>query len=493
MAQESKYFWKQDRWNGGLSEDSRIAAWAGGFRFGIGCDIRTDSGLLKVAKKPVLHNNIEVGEIDWFEIDPVTRAVYMYGQNKIYKEQDGNTTVLRTLTADSPNGQGLRDFDGFLYYRTATNLGRLNYETGEFDDDWQQGLSSCVHWSPMEVVKNVLLVGHGRYIGTVDDVGFWTPQRLVLPPDYNVRDIFRAGSFAVILATKGTNITDSEDGLMFLWDTTSQNYNDYIPLDGNPHAGIAHKNKIVVFAGQQTTIQESLGGMTEIVQSIPNIEDGDTAEIYPGAVDIWRNMVHFGISDGTSETVIRALYNWGAKNSKFPSVLNAEFPTSVFDASGLSADLYGTGIKITACKKIGTTLRFAFKSGNTYGICQIDTTQYQNQAVWRSLAFDRESPYIKTPDKLLTELAGSLAINESVIVKISPDPYGDPAFSNTDDVNTITEDDLGSKVIELPIVTSSKPIRSRDMHVELRLKGTGATRPSVKRTWVEILEDSDQL
>lgn len=249
----------------------------------------------------------------------------------------------------------------------------------------------------------------------------------------------------------------------------------------------------MIIAGQQPTIQESLGGQTQIIQGIPRIEDGKTAEVYPGAIDVWRNMMHFGISGGTSEEVIRAVYNFGAKKSGLMDSLNPEFPTSVFDASHLMTDLLGSGIQITACKRIGTTFRFACAQNGSYWVDQVDMTQYQYQAIHRSLAFDRQSPYPKAPVKLLQELKGSLRTGESVRVTMSPDPYEDPDFEDTDATVSLTENEVGVKLVELPFTAAANEVKSRDLHVETRLIGTGSTRPSVKRRWVEVEEDQDQL
>lgn len=492
-SNENAYFWKEDRWIGGLSEDSRIG-YPGAFRWGIGNDYRIDTGYLTVAKKPVQHNDDPITDpIYWIEQDPTTGDVYYFGGRNIYKEVDGHTTKLYEVTEDGTTAQGLRIFDKKLYFRSPTKLGRIDLETNDIDPDWRTGLTSTRLWGPMCNVKNLLLVGHGRYIGTVDDVEFWNDQALKLPPGYFVRSIFKAGGFAVILATFGENITDSEEGMMFLWDTTSDVYNDYIPIDGNPHAGIALKNKILIIAGQQPTLQESLGGQTQIIQGIPHIGEGKTAEIYPGAIDVWRNMVHFGLSGGTSETVIRAVYNFGSKKSSIPDSLNAEFPTHVFDSSHLMADLLGAGIQITACKRIGTTFRFACAQNGTYWVDQIDMGQYQYQSIHRSLAFDRQSPYPKSPIKLLQELKGKIRTGESIITTMSPDPYGDEDFTDSDSYVRLTEDEVDVGLVELPFNAQENEIKSRDLHVETRLLGTGTTRPAIKRRWVEVDEDQDQL
>jgi nitrogen fixation-related uncharacterized protein len=482
---EQKYYWKIDRWNGGLSEDSRVGN-AGSARYMVGYDIRSDSGLLKVARKPTKDSGTSIEKlIKWIEPHPTNGDIYFYGGDTIYLKHITTYSAAHVMTLDSPNGQGLADFDGYLYYRSATQLGRFDYNA-TWDDDWQTGLETTSTFSVLERFKNFLLVGHGRYVGTVDDVGTWNATRITLPPGYNVRDIFRCGSWAVILAIRGNTVKDSDDGMMFLWNGTSQTYDDWIPLDGNPHAGISNKNKIIVITGQAPVIQESLGAVASMKMAIPKVNDGDTAEVFPGAMDLWRNMPHFGISDGTSTSVIRAVYNWGVKNSRFEDALNSEFPIS-------TGTLLGTGVQITALKKIGTTIFYAWKDATAYGIDKIDTAAFQTSGIYRSLAFDRVSPYEKTGFKVMVELAGALKTNESVTIKISGDPYDDESFTDTANIASITETTTGLKLIELPLTVNAIPIKSRDLHLEITAGGTAATKPVIKRVWTELMESQDTM
>ena len=491
-VQDKPYFWKIDRFNGGLSEDSRIGI-AGAFRFGIGLDIRSDSGLLKVAKKPVEDSGGTVVKlIKWLELNPAANDdMYAYGENTIYKSLSGVWSVGRTLSSDSPNGQGLCDYDGYLYYRTSTQLGRFDYSS-TWVDNWQTGLEAVSDFSPMLRFKEYLLIGHGRYVATVDDLGAFTLKRLTLPPGYRVRSMFRVGSYAAILAIRGLNLTSSEEGMCFLWGGNSPNYDDWIPIDGNPHAGIYHNNKMIIIAGEQPTIQESLGGPFSIMRTIPGVADGKYAEVYPGAIDLWRNMVHFGVSDGDSTTVVRAVYNWGAKNVLFDDALNAEFPTSNADV-GAGTGYTGTGVQITAVKRCGTKIRFAWKDSSSYGVDEIDTSQYQAVGIYRTLAFDRESPYEKVGHVVKVEAAHALAANESITVKLSSDPYDDPTFADASTTVNQTESTVGANKLTMPLTANAVPIRGSDLHLELRLAGTGSTRPTVKRVWSELKEDTQTL
>ncbi len=483
-----RYLWKIDKWNGGMADDLKTGG-LGAFAYGDGFDIRDESGLLQVAAKPVKDSDATVDQLaKWIELNPTNNDMYAYAGDEIYKETGGTYSLARSLSGDSPAGQGLADFDGYLYYSRDTILGRFDYAS-TWTDSWQTGLSSSP-WHPKLRFKNLLLVGHGRYVGTVDGVGTGTAQALVLPPGYHVRSMFRVGRYAAILCTRGSSISDSEEGMLFFWDGTSGTYNDFMPVPGNPHAGIALNNKIVVIAGVQPKILESQGGEFQVVQEIPRVAVGKTAEVWPGAIDVWRNLVHFGISDGTSTEVLRMVHNWGTKNGKFDlatgPVLNAEYPTS----AGVKA---GTGVQIGAIKKIGTTIRFAWKSASSYGIDEVDTTLFQDSATYRSLIFDRESAYEKIASKIVIELAGKLKTNEQVDVKITRTPYDDKDFADSANYITGSLTTANKTKLELSLEEKNVAMRSRDLALEITLGGSASTKPKAKRAWVEFTEDADVL
>lgn len=484
-SQRSKYFWKIDRWEGGLSDDSRIGK-PGSFRYGHNLDYRSDSGLLQVNQKPELISPTEGShavnvEIKWIDVHPTNGEIYYYGTNKIFKEATNGTITL--VHEPTGAGQGMADFNGHLYYARDTVIGRFNY-TATWTDSFQTGLVSAP-WMPMCRFKNLLLVGHGRYIATFDDIGTFTLQALRLPPGMVARSIFRAGSYAVILATRNSDVAASDEGYMFLWNGISPQYNELVPINGIPHAGISLNNKLVMIANNQPIIMESYGGPAETMENVALFSPGQIGEIYPGAIDIWRNMVWFGMA-GSSSECIKGVYSYGAKNRYFLDTLNADFIPSHGVVSGAN-------VRITALKRIGNTIRFAWKNGDSYGIDKVNVTGYAPEAVYRSLAFDNTSPHQKTPVKLVAEIAGKLRADESLTAKISPHPYTDPAFADSASIATATLTTVGEDRLELPLNTLDNQIRSRDLHLELRLAGTGATRPAVKRVWVEVDEDPDIL
>lgn len=486
MARQDNYLWKLDKFFGGESEDDRIGRNPGSFREGtVGFDIHSSSGKLQVAKKPVKDSgSVIVDVIKWIEINPSNGDMYAYGEDAIYKETGGTYTLTHPLSSGTPNGEGLCDFDGYLYYRWDDKLGRFDYNS-TWTDSWQTGLE-VVDFSPMLRFKNYLMVGHGRYIGTVDDVGTWDPDRLTLPPGYFARSIFKVGRYSAILATRGSSISGSEEGHCFLWDGTSQNYIDDFPVTGNPHAGIALGNKLVWIAGSEPVIQKSLGGIAEDIHVIPNVGVGKTAEVWPGAIDVWRNKVHFGISDGTSTTVKRVVRTYGAKSSGFPDAVNPEFPMS-------SGSQSGDSVQITAVKRIGTTIRFACRDGNDKWIDEVDTTLLQANATYRSLAFDNDSPFTKVPPYLCIELVNALAANESVRIRITNAPYSDPTFSTSSNYVEHTETTVGTTLIRVPLASTSVQIRSRDLAIEVYVGGSAATKPEIKRVWIPVDEETDSI
>lgn len=483
---DNQYLWKEDRWNGGLSEDSKTAV-KGSARYLSGADIQSDTGFLSILHKPTRDDaSITIdADVNWIDINPLTGDVFYYGGTKIWKESAGTYSLIKTLSGDSPAGQGMGHFNGALYVMKDTILSKFDYST--WTDSLQTGFTSSP-WHPFCRFRNVTLIGHGRYVATIDDVGTITMQRITLPPNYHVRHMFKVGKFVAILATYGTTITGSDEGFMFLWNGTSETYNDPIPLNGNPHGGASMDNEIVIFAGNSPRINLSQGGVSVTVMGIPNVGDGKTLEINPGAIDVFDKMVHFGISGGNSTTAWRGVYTWGAKNSLLEDALNAAYPMS-------TGTITGTGAKITAVRKVGTTVRFAWTDGSTRGIDEVDMTKYQTTATRRSLAFDRNSPYEKVAMKIKVELAGVLQEGEGIAVKLSDDPYDDPTFSDANNYVSGSQTTEGEKILELPFNQEDVQIRGGDLHYELILTAgtSGNTAPKVKRAWIAFQEEADQI
>lgn len=495
MATQNKtntYLWKIDKYNGGEAEDSRIGP-PGSARYLIGFDIHEDTGKLVVARKPVKQSaSIVTKLIKWIEYVQSSGKTYFYGEDTIYQETGGSYSVVRTILSGTPNGQGMALFNGYLYYRTATTLGRYDLDA-TWNDSYQTGLQAVTTFCPMKTFKNLMLVGNGRYLGTLDDVGTWNPTRLTFPVGYYVKALSVAGSLAVILISKGTAITDSNEGYLVFWNGTSQTYDSLIPIDGNPHAVAVRNNRIYIIAGTPPVIQQSLGGVAEDLFTIPNVGIGKTAEVYPGAIDVWNKKIYYGISDGTSTSVLRVVRSWGSKNAAFPEVSNPEFPTSQADVEN-DDGLTGTTVQITALKQIGTTIRYAWKSGSSYGVDVVDTTQYQACGILRSLAFDRESPYEKLPDHTICELVNDIQGGETVRIRVGFNPYGDEAFAIQSDYIEKIENTEGNRLVRVPMnISSVSSPRSRDLHVEILVKGDGDTRPEVKRLWTRFDEESDTL
>lgn len=485
------YFWAVAGWQGGLSEDDWIGL-QGAFRYGSGIDIRNNTGLLSLAPQVANDSGTNVNKlISWIEpaLSQNNGDEYYYGQDTIYKRTSGGLwSIARSLSADSPNGQGMAEFGNALYYRTATQLGRYDYTT--WNDSFQTGLTTSSKWGPVCAFKNYLLVGHGNYVASLDQVGLWTLQRLILPPGYNVRHIFVAGSVACILATRGINISDSNAGIVFTWRGASPNYDDYIPLHGNPHAGISYNNRIYVVTGKDPIIETTQGGESTALQGIPNVGLGNTAEVYPGAMALDRNLIHFGISDGTSASIWRGVYTFGAKNAKFTTALSPELPIS-------TGHITGTSVQITAVKQIGTSFRIAWKdTGSTqqYGVDTINLTHFQTAGVYDSLFFDHGDPFLKIPKRLIVQLAKPLGSNESVTVQISGNPYSDPTFTDTSSMMTSTLSTVGMLYQDIPIESMSDGfIQSRDLKMRINLTGPGTSTPSLKRVMVFIEPQVDVI
>lgn len=520
-----KFLWLIDQWNGGLSDSPRKGL-PGAFRGGSkGLDYSSEPGILKAAQGVTKKSGSTITDlISWIEYDEANGNVYYYGEENIYKEEGtgfGTTwTSEHNISADTPNGQGLKLFNGYLYYRSATRLGRYDLDA-TWDDDWQTGLTDCTDWSPLHTFTNLLLCGHGRYIATVDDLGTYTAEALTLPPNMHVRHIFDNGTYAVILANPSDDIPYTlGHSYAFLWDGVSDQYNEVIRISGGIHGGFAIDNKMYFIVGQNISIQESYGGPARTISRLPNTRADDELEVFPGSLENWQGTLIFGlyaraISSSVGGNVINAgVYRFGSRGVYEPNTLNCEIPGSPWNdagSGGWDAIDGSTERQITAIKQVGNQLRIAWRSKvggtTTFGVDYLDEDNFLERAEYFSLIYDRESPYPKHPSRLVVELAEELSGTESIEVGLSPDPWSqvgfnmsnsEPHYRSFDD----SDDDYtsGSTRLDFPLNLASpdktdNPWRSHEMWLKLTLlpdTNTNVT-PKVKRVWVEYTEDADQL
>lgn len=466
-----------DKWSGGLSDGARTGV-EGSFRYGKGLDYHTDPDGITALPAMTKDSGATVdGAVQWIVYDPINSPypVYSYDNNgKIYKKASGSYSALRTVSNSA--GEGMAIYGDYLYYTQNSQIGRYGALSGtpSFTDNWQTSLSAG-QFKPCKAFANLLLVGHGRYVGTFDG-STWTAQKLTLPSGFYVRAIDVRGEYAVIAANNANSVTRATRGILFYWDGVSSSYNFFTEVtEGGINAIKASQDSVWVFAGNQGNLYLDTGRVTK-VKRIPCGTLGKSIYLYPGAVADYGGMLLFGIGDTTTASgVYRGVYTFGQLNKNFPYSLNFAYPISTGRVLPTGDHFLG----VNALAVVGNQIYAAYTDEDTdNGIDLLSTTNQQTSVTYESrvLGLTRQASVRRA--KIFFK---PLRSGESITLKYDDDQGGiwhdfDSAVSYTND-GAVTY-----KVLNEEFVAS-------DMQFQITLAGTATSMPTVTKLVIEYEEE----
>lgn len=398
---------------GGISIASKVGQLAS-FRFGTHLNITDDPNEIKLnltgSKKSA---SVVVGLIKWIvDGTPFDTNRYAYDDvGNIYKIDASDVFTLIRTVANS-HGQGMEVQADYLYYTQNTQIGRYGPLDGvpTFTDNWQTGLNSTATslFAPIAVLNDRLVVGHGNNVATWDGA-IWTLAALTLPAQLNVRAMTRTDQYILLGAWRGTAVTASEDGYVYLYDGLSDTFNDSYPTEGGINAISYYRNTLFSIQGKNGVIYTDTSPFNRKHQ-IPKLEIKKFVEVFPGAMTTWQNMTFFGVSNSDSVNVTRGVYSWGTKQSTvFPDALNYAFT--------ISTGNNGSTVQIGAVKGIGNDLYIAWKDGASYGVDKIDeTSSYVLSGTYESLIEDARIAGNEKAGVVVSVSHLPLAANESIAI-----------------------------------------------------------------------------
>ncbi|MEK7578349.1 MAG: hypothetical protein AAB456_01340 [Patescibacteria group bacterium] len=123
-------------------------------------------------------------------------------------------------------------FENALITPSATDLDRKAPATSAWTNPWYSTLTGAAALTssphPLDVFLNLLLIGDGRYVNTVDDSNVVVDPRLTFPGHFQVNWITHNESNAYI----GCNNLGGGNAVVFEWDGTAGTYNRWYEL---PH------------------------------------------------------------------------------------------------------------------------------------------------------------------------------------------------------------------------------------------------------------------
>ncbi len=288
----------------------------------------------------------------------------------------------------------------------------------------------------------------------------------------NVRAIDITDQYLVIGTWRGTSVTTSNDGFIYLWDSYSSSFNITTSIpQGGCMALLNYKNRIMTFAGGTGQLLMNYSPFTN-VQTIPNVPLTNTVEIYPGAMTNWLGLAQFGVSGYTNASnLYQGVYSYGSKTQLYPEVLNYSFSIS----SGVTQN---TSMRIGCCYGVGNSLYVSWYDGSNYGVdCITNSNAPYSTAVFESLIFDNGELY---KDKLLK----ALKVYHSPLVAGQSIALGYKLNRASSYTTAITNTTVGSTETKANI--AGMQARFRELQFEVILGTSGSASPAVLYSGAEI-------
>lgn len=347
---------------------------------------------------------------------------------------------------------------------TSSNFSTANFVT------YYQFLVTDTQFHPITDFLNFIVVGNERYLAKWDGA-FYQPNLIAFPPQWKVRCFSYWREYLAIGVWRGGSISAYDEGRIYFWDGISLTFNFYIDVpEGQINAMFGVDSDLYFFAGYRAQLLDYAGGYfyntgnskSNKLKFIPQRAPADVFEIYPGALTMWRGILHFGIAaNSISSTVFRGTYSYGTYNQMYPEALSFDYP--------LSTGNTGSTVSIGLTYPVGQNLIIGWQDGIAFGA---DVVNFNNPpatsgeldllvqdlgAVWKEKGnFKVRADYLP------------LNSGESVDTKIKIDR--NPMWTTSPIDATV-----GDTKTEFPFLAG----RGREFEIGVDLYATGSTSPTL--------------
>lgn len=305
--------------------------------------------------------------------------------------------------------------DGTVTTTSASDLETVDFHT------YYQFLVTDTDYHPIEHFLNFLVIGNERYVATYSASAGYTPHKITLPPGWRIRCYAIWRGYLAIGCWKGTNIYDTDQGMIFLWDGYSTTYQEAIPIpEGAVNAMLSTKGELHVWAGYHGDKFVYNGGDSvdeTQIKRVPKMTGSKYIETFPKAVTMWDALVRWGVAgNSNSSDVERGVYTHGRRKATSPKSLSYDFPIS----TGSRAT---TNVQIGFLFPIDRKLLIGWKDNTAYGVDVVDPTgvPFATGTIERGVA-DYGGVYkLKKALTIRADIKSGLASGESVKLKYKLD------------------------------------------------------------------------
>lgn len=252
--------------------------------------------------------------------------------------------------------------DGTVTCTTSDDLETVDFHT------YYQFLVTDTDYHPVEQFLNFLVVGNGRYLAKYAADGVYEPHRLTFPAGWRVRCFGFWRGYIAIGLWRGTNIYDTDQGAIALWDGKSDTYDEFIYIpEGAINALLGSRGVLHVWAGYHGDMLEYRGGDYAVKkENVPKMSKETYIEIMPKAVTMWDGLLRWGVAGNSDNSdVERGVYTWGKQTEDDPESLSYDYPLSTGNRAN-------SNIKVGFCIPVAKKFLIGFKDNVSYGMDVVD-------------------------------------------------------------------------------------------------------------------------
>ncbi|MDI6808421.1 MAG: hypothetical protein QME66_05500 [Candidatus Eisenbacteria bacterium] len=449
----------EDQFFGGLSSGEKRGI-VGSFAAGRNLDYRTEPDRLSVATATANDSGVVVTDlIKWFQPTSGSELFALGSTGQLYRRTGGAWSVFESVGGA---GQGMTIFNDYLWFANATDLRRYGPLSDGPSSALFATLTTDADWHPMVEYQNFICIGAGRTLTTVNDAGTRVNQ-FSFPIGWRIKSLAVVGDYLAIGCMRGSAITDFEDGLLAYWDGNASTYLSPVWVkESGVNAFIADQNTLYVFAGTAGNVYATgaMGRQLVKVKRIPGIVPS-YAEVWPGAVSLWKGLIHAGIAGTTNSTTFsQGVYTYGATDKNYAPSLNLEYTASTGTGTG-------TTLQIGAVRGVDPqNLYVGVRDGVTFRIDRVTGTTPFTTATYTSRIYDASRPFERKLFSAFRVNFAPLGAGQSVAIAVAADRAA--AFTT-----------LGTEATaDTTTLRASTNIKAYDIQVRLTLTA-GAAAPRV--------------
>lgn len=271
---------------------------------------------------------------------------------------------------------------------------------------------------PIKQFQNFLAIGNDNYIATFDGVTY-NPNAVTLDAGWNVRCMSFWNEYLAIGCWKGSNVNQFDQGRIFFWDGVNPfGYNFFIDVpEGAINAMVGSKGQLWFIAGGRCKLMVYEGGArAKKIKNLVNSESVDYLDIYPGAMNMWKQLLRFGVARNTNDhTVQQGVYTWGTINERFPESLSFDYVIS-------TGNYINSSVAIGCVQAVMGNLLIGWSDLGGYGVDEVDVSNnpYNNGTI-QFLIEDDDTMYHQKEAITVTTQFEPLQTNQSLTLKYKLD------------------------------------------------------------------------